>query len=407
MRRLIREVSSSDPEAAAWLKVIDAFDQVVSSQATLEQVAKTASRLSGRAAGIDETLTGRRIVVGADQTPPLEDRSARDDDVVRNIIAARLRGRRSAVVRSGDEEVIAGAIEVASGRIGVAWLHGSDRPFTSIDHLVAERLAAAAAIDAVRARSELDARARVDPGAVERLLSGPIGQEEAAQASRRAHLPAGRSYVAIAGEEWPESSLSREAAAQVLVREAIARGLIARGTVVDRLAAVVCEDGKALGEALQAAVAAVARTGRSVAFGVGERRNLASLHRSWFQAREALMLRSAGTSDGAVVHFRDLGILHLLAQIPADALEEFAEYRQLADFPVRAASPTDLELLEAFLEAGSLRKTAVRVHLHHASVEYRLRRIEEELGVDLGEAADRLRMQIALKLLRIQRARSR
>jgi DNA-binding PucR family transcriptional regulator len=53
--------------------------------------------------------------------------------------------------------------------------------------------------------------------------------------------------------------------------------------------------------------------------------------------------------------------------------------------------------VRSFLEHGCRwRATAAALHIHHNTLRYRLKRVEELTGRDLGLVADRLDLQIAL-----------
>ncbi len=58
--------------------------------------------------------------------------------------------------------------------------------------------------------------------------------------------------------------------------------------------------------------------------------------------------------------------------------------------------------LASYLEhAGNARAAAAALHLHRATLYHRLRRVERLCGVDLTLGEDRLRIHIALRMLRL------
>jgi len=189
------------------------------------------------------------------------------------------------------------------------------------------------------------------------------------------------------------------------VRAIGAHGMVARAAVVGRSPAVIAESAPGLQGALAELVAAAPKRGFALDFGVGEPGPLARIHRSWAQAGEALALRSVAAADEHVAYFAQLGVLHVLAQIPLDDVGTFADLQNVLALQESQAAPSDLELLEAYLACGSLRKTAKQLYLHFTSVDYRLRRIEAGLGVSLANPNDRFRIEVAIKLARIQQAR--
>ncbi|CAN5646912.1 hypothetical protein BH23CHL8_BH23CHL8_27500 [soil metagenome] len=421
MRKVIRHARSKDPDTARWLRVIDVFDGLMAERAPLDRLARSAARITRRQVGIDDAWNGRRVVVGvadAEGDGPVghRRRAARDSRgaapdaeavagaVNRNVVERRLRGRRSGVLVTPAGEVVAATVEVGSGRIGVVWLAGGRGDWTPLDHLVAERLAAAIAMDALQHRTTEEARSRIDPAAVERMLSGSTSDEETASLARQSQLRPDRRYAAIAVRERPMAAASPEAIAQVAAQAIVRHGLVARPVVMGRRAVIVAETGPRLDEALHHLAAGEADRGFGLELGVGDPVELGLLPRSWQQAREALALHSLVASSPSAVHFRDLGLLHLLVQIPGDAVEGFDDFRRLIALDVRRGSASDLDLLEAYLDGGSLRRAAARVFLHHTTVDYRLRRIERDLGISLEDPADRLRTHLTVKLVRVQRA---
>ena len=58
--------------------------------------------------------------------------------------------------------------------------------------------------------------------------------------------------------------------------------------------------------------------------------------------------------------------------------------------------------LEVFLDLGcNARRTADALKLHRTTLYYRLRKIEEVLGIDLEDGSDRLALHLGLKLARL------
>jgi DNA-binding PucR family transcriptional regulator len=117
--------------------------------------------------------------------------------------------------------------------------------------------------------------------------------------------------------------------------------------------------------------------------------------RSWQQARTALGFT---TARQPVVHHDDLGALALLAQVPQDAARDNPDVAAIARM---AANPQDLETLDAYCAAGSVRRAAELLHLHHSSVARRLDQLGKTLGVDLTDPTGLLRASLALTAWRL------
>ncbi|MEV5540330.1 helix-turn-helix domain-containing protein [Saccharopolyspora shandongensis] len=112
--------------------------------------------------------------------------------------------------------------------------------------------------------------------------------------------------------------------------------------------------------------------------------------RSWREARTALRFT---TSRGPVVHFDDLGALALLAHVPDDVARDNADVSAIARV---AGNPEDLETLDVYCAAGSLRRAAELLHLHHSSVARRLEQIGKALDIDLTDPTGLTRARLAL-----------
>jgi DNA-binding PucR family transcriptional regulator len=126
-------------------------------------------------------------------------------------------------------------------------------------------------------------------------------------------------------------------------------------------------------------------------------------HSSWQQARVALRLASAaehfqaGADSGVdVTDYDELGVLALLAEIPAERLLQAPDLVALEALNATEHGPEDIATLEAYFREGSLRQTANALYLHHSTVSARLNRIEETLNWHLDNPTGRFRAQFAL-----------
>ena len=119
-------------------------------------------------------------------------------------------------------------------------------------------------------------------------------------------------------------------------------------------------------------------SGVSIEIGAGNAGEPSCLHASWRQAAQALLLRSGDGGDLAGDPLRG-------PRGPAPARRD-PDRRPRPHTGTSCASPawrrlgqpvSDLDLLERYLATMSLRQTAQQVHLHHTTVQYRLKRIEQ------------------------------
>ena len=402
MREILRVAKARDADVAAWLEVIDQFDHAVAARSSLEELVLLAGDITGATVGVRDEWNRVRVEA-------TDGRLDTDDgvgiDVARVAAAQRLRGRTARAVETDRGAVLVSSIELASGRVGVAWLLGTaSQEWEPTHHLVVERLAGAVAARVLDARKQRAGASAFDPAAVERLLSGGLSEDDLAQAARHAKLTPSDRYVAIALDQDPPNAIDLEALAALAEKAVADRGLAARGAVIGACAAVVARAGEMLPEAVAELAHSEQQLGFAIRVGVGDATELDQLARSWSHAREALGLRTMVTGDDAPAYFDSLGALHLLAQVPREAVHSSPLVGALGDPACHTGSPTDVEVLEAYLEEGTLRRAGERVFLHHTTVQHRLKSIERRLEMDLREPLTRFRVQLAIRLLAIDRA---
>ena len=134
----------------------------------------------------------------------------------------------------------------------------------------------------------------------------------------------------------------------------------------------------------------------------GACRDPADIARSYGQARRTIDAVVRLGRHGQVVAFEDLGIHRLLLQVP-----ELAELRSFATEILGKLGGQErqrgTELLTTlacyFRENNSPQRTARSLHVHPNTVAYRIRRIQEITGLQLGSYRDRLMAQVALEII--------
>ncbi|WP_256840500.1 helix-turn-helix domain-containing protein [Ornithinimicrobium faecis] len=82
-----------------------------------------------------------------------------------------------------------------------------------------------------------------------------------------------------------------------------------------------------------------------------------------------------------------------------DALRDNADVSSIDRI---ADSPADIETLDVYCSAGSVRHAATRLHLHHSSVARRLENIGKRLGMELTTPSGLVRGQLALTAWRLR-----
>lgn len=132
------------------------------------------------------------------------------------------------------------------------------------------------------------------------------------------------------------------------------------------------------------------------------------IRRSYAQARRTVETVRRMDRAGRVVAFADLGIHRLLLQVP-----DLAELRGFAGDVLGKLSAGDHEhsahpeyppeylatLACYFRENASPQRASRVLHVHPNTVTYRIRRVEQITGLDLGSYRDRLMAQVALEIL--------
>ena len=169
-------------------------------------------------------------------------------------------------------------------------------------------------------------------------------------------------------------------------------------TVVALLPTTAAGDG-ASDERLPATVAA--SVGRGCRVGVGGAcASPGEFPRSYRQARLALRLAESGAFTGPVVRHDDLGVYRLLAEA-ADpgSVDEFVRQwiGPLLDYDARRGSDLVATLARHLDCGGNYDATAAALGLGRSTVRYRLGRIRQLTGHDLGDPDVRFQLQLATR----------
>ncbi len=143
------------------------------------------------------------------------------------------------------------------------------------------------------------------------------------------------------------------------------------------------------------------QAGVPVMAGAGRAVPAAEARRSLHEARCALEARALGAvNGGALATYRDLGSFQLLLSLQDDdALRLFCDSILAPIEDSEGAYGGELmRSLEAFIECnGQWEAAARRLYCHRHTLRYRIRKIEELTGRDLGSARDRIEFWLALR----------
>ena len=267
-----------------------------------------------------------------------------------------------------------------------------------LDRLIARHAAMVVALELMRERAIGETERRLAGDVLAEALGGNLGSDEL----RGRLLPFGidgRAAVLLydldAAPEDPE-------ALSVALRGAGVPAIVAINGAAGRplLCAIVDPEDRDPIDLAREGLSALDR-GRRVRAAASRPGPVGSLRRAFHEARcalEATALANGSAPD--VASHRDLGAFTLLLSLQDDdALRTYAD-NLLA--PIEDGEgdygPELLRSLEAFIERnGQWERAARDLYCHRHTLRYRIRRIEELTGRDLGQAQDRIELWLALR----------
>jgi PucR family transcriptional regulator, purine catabolism regulatory protein len=305
------------------------------------------------------------------------------------------------------------------GRAPEAWLVAikDAGPLSDFDRLTLHQAVTIVALELLRSRVAGDTERRLAGDVLDAIVSGELAGSELG----RRLGPFGLSdrvaaIVLRRAGDGRGSGTSVETALWSALREEAAPALVAS---VGSLACALVPGGGPEDElfALGNRVAAGAGTelGGDVRVGIGRGVPAVDARRSFHEARcalEALALGETSSENGngsgpgstpdhsSVATYKDLGSFQLLLSLQDDeALRLFCDSIL---GPIEASEgPYGGELmrsLEAFIEEnGQWERAARRLYCHRHTLRYRIRRVEELTGRNLGSARDRIEFWLALR----------
>ncbi|HEY3079525.1 MAG TPA: helix-turn-helix domain-containing protein [Chloroflexota bacterium] len=300
-------------------------------------------------------------------------------------------------------------IAIKDAVLGYLSLLGPRGSLSDVDELAVSRGAAALAIELARDRAVSEAEDRLQADFVESLVTGAYASVDAIQS--RAHrlgfdLNQAFSAIVFGLDSDAADPLSARRLRLALEREANGTGV--RGPIGargDRAILLVPQRDepaalKSLAEELRAALSAGLEA--SISAGVGRvHGGIEGIRLTFQEADGALSLGRRVLGNGQVAHFGELGLYRLLL-----ALRSTAELESFYDDTLGALAERDrrsdgelVRTLDAYFAClGSPTEAAERLHVHRNTLLYRLRKIQEIAGVDLGDAETRLALHLALRV---------
>jgi PucR family transcriptional regulator, purine catabolism regulatory protein len=301
-----------------------------------------------------------------------------------------------------------------------AWLVAikDSGPLSDFDRLTLHQAVTIVALELLRARVAGETERRLAGDVLDAIVTGELSGADVARRLGPFGL-SDRVAAIVLTRDGRGTGASVEAALWSVLRDEAAPALVAS---VDTFACALVdgagseEELFALGERVAAAAAVELRA--EVRVGVGRAVPVVDARRSFHEGRcalEALALGAAASENGnasapsagaasgdraRVGTYKDLGSFQLLLSLQDDeALRLFCDSIL---GPIEASEgPYGGELmrsLEAFIEEnGQWERAARRLYCHRHTLRYRIRRVEELTGRNLGSARDRIEFWLALR----------
>jgi sugar diacid utilization regulator len=329
---------------------------------------------------------------------------------------------------AGPADVLCTAVPGSAAPVGVVavWLDGDP---SAAERAVVAEVVEACALEHARDEARVETEARLRGELVEELIAGEVvSRDSIVRRARLLGADLSNGAVAMIGTlQDPEGK------GQAAVEGLVGRRFMAQVRAVLDLhwprALVDWKDGRLLvllptppdGEVDEGGVdelahtlarrllAATKETVPGLAVTLALSRHTAEPERLGAALDEAELALSIGERlgrHGDVVTFEETGTYKLLFQIFADRPEELSSfYEQTLAALVAYDEQYQTELvwtLATYLELdGNLAATAGRLYTHRHTVRYRLDRIAELSGLDVGKSDDREKLSLGLKAMRL------
>ena len=285
--------------------------------------------------------------------------------------------------------------EVALGAVGRMSLEVFDFVYDVLDALETGY--------ATEHEQRLSGKVRAQAAFVDRLLEGHWDDEREirSQAAALGHdlgRPCGMLLVMPAGGQDTES-LRRGAAALAAAVPGALEGPMRSLPTLHVVLLLAGEDSAAWDSALEAA-RGMAIAERLLVVPADPMPHVTTLVHVYRRAQRYLTLAHAAGSGPGLVTVKDLRLYAVLAGVPLADRVEFVRdmLGPVLDLPPHKSKEL-LETLEAvYRRKGRIAEAAADLHLHQNSVRYRLNRIEELTGLSLDVPADRMHLELAMRL---------
>ncbi|SDM74946.1 helix-turn-helix domain-containing protein [Actinacidiphila guanduensis] len=356
---------------------------------------------TGFAARTEDRFGNLRARAGPDRSaprggpggrPPPEAENQRQDALIRSV------RRRPGAVRDRDRLVV--PVQMAGDLLGVVALVDPHRRATGADSSALEQAALVLAplLSHERRLAELEPHLRRD--LVNRLIAGEATDDVLTQAAALGHDLHRPHKAAVL--QWPGSP-ERAALGDAVARAArrLHRDVLVGSRGATTVVLAPDEDRGDPWDELYRAVSDELGTGAG-SIGVGGRCDVfTDLPHSYDEAVRALTVRRRSQEPNGSTSFEELGLCRMMGsgEGEREADRFVAEWLGLL-LEYDARHHTELvTTLSRYLESGgSYDATAEMLLIHRSTVRYRLQRIREITGHDLGDVETRLNLHVATRI---------
>jgi PucR family transcriptional regulator, purine catabolism regulatory protein len=289
-----------------------------------------------------------------------------------------------------------------------AWLVAvkDDEALSDFDRLALRQAVTIVALELLRERVAGDTERRLAGDVLAGLLAGELAGGDLKRRLEPFGLPERVATFVLpapaTGRGHAEAAAAEAALSGALRAEATSGLVAAHGQLIGALIPGMPDDALfALGERVAGRVQRELPT-HDVRIGVGRAVPIAEARRSYHEARCTVEALAFGLGHGGakIATYRDLGSFQLLLSLQDDeALKLFCDS---VLGPIEQSEGYYggelVRSLEAFIEEnGQWERAAQRLFCHRHTLRYRIRRVEELTGRNLGSARDRIEFWLALR----------
>ena len=380
------------------MQIYDRLAQVTMRGEGQNGIAKAVYELTGHPAAIEDAFGN--LIAWAGEDRPHQYRDGRDGEREPRL------DRSTAApgpVRDGDRLI--SVARIAGAAVGAIVLADPVLTAGEAERVVLEHATTALAMEVARVQSLEESLARVRSNLVLKLVSDEDTAAALSQAQALGY-DLGRAHRVVAIKCPANPAVDSEIFLHAVRRAADAAG--AATLIAARLTEVIMlAQADVAWELFHASVEAEAR-GPGCSIGVGGRcLQAGDFPRSHREAQLALRIQQAVGSTGKVTVFDDLGVYQVLAtEADTSAMEAFVRDWLGALLSYDAVHGAQLvRTLTEFLDCGgSYAAATAALAVHRSTLKYRLRRIREVSGHDLGVPDTHFNLQVATRAWRTLQA---